>query len=310
VPEATESLGRLRDSIGDVLNYPVIPTQTRPITVVTLLTAALVVAAAFWISKRLQATIRRRVLARLRLDPGLEFSILRFVHFAVLALSLLFALQMLHVDLTGLAVVAGILSVGIGFGLQNLASNFISGLILLIERPITVGDHVSAGDVDGIVRAINMRSTEIVTDDNISIIVPNSEFISGRVVNWSHGDPTLRLRLAVGVAYASDVEHVREVLLDVAGRCPDVLTEPPPGVEFVRFGQSSLDLELLVWIADPRYRESVTTALHFAIRAAFLAEGIEIPFPQYDLHFRADAEARRSSAAVNADRGTARGARR
>jgi small-conductance mechanosensitive channel len=113
-------------------------------------------------------------------------------------------------------------------GLQNLASNFISGLILLIERPITVGDHVSAGDVDGIVRAINMRSTEIVTDDNISIIVPNSEFISGRVVNWSHGDPTLRLRLAVGVAYASDVEHVREVLLDVAGRCPDVLASRRP----------------------------------------------------------------------------------
>src|SRR6185295_14870486 len=153
-----------------------------------------------------------------------------------------------------LAVVAGILSVGIGFGLQNLASNFISGLILLIERPITVGDHVSAGDVDGTVRAINMRSTEIVTEDNISIIVPNSEFISGRVVNWSHGDPKLRLGLAVGVSYASDVEHVRRVLLDVARRCPDVLADPAPGVDFIRFGQSSLDLKLLAWIADPRHR--------------------------------------------------------
>ena len=140
MPQATASLGQLRDSIGEILNYPIIPTQTRPITVVTLLAAALVVAVAFLISKRLQATVRRRVLVRLHLDPGLEFSILRFVHFAVLGLSVVLALQLLHVDLTGLAVVAGILSVGIGFGLQNLASNFISGLILLIERPITVGD--------------------------------------------------------------------------------------------------------------------------------------------------------------------------
>ena len=164
---------------------------------------------------------------------------------------------------------------------------------------------MSAGDVDGIVRAINVRSTEIVTDDNISIIVPNSEFVSGRVVNWSHGDPKLRLRLAVGVAYASDVEHVRDVLLDVARRCPDVLADPPPGVDFVRFGPSSLDLVLLVWIADPRLRESVTSRLHFVIRAAFLKEEIEIPFPQYDLHFRADAQLRSTGAASSVDRQTA-----
>jgi small-conductance mechanosensitive channel len=310
---ASEQLVKLRDSIGDVLNYPIIPTQTRPITVVTVLAAALVVTAAFWISKRLQAIVRRRVLARLHLDPGLEFSILRFVHFAVLALSLLFALKMLQVDLTGLAVVAGILSVGIGFGLQNLASNFISGIILLIERPIAIGDHVSAGDVDGTVRAINMRSTEIVTEDNISIIVPNSEFISGRVVNWSHGDPTLRLGLAVGVSYASDVEHVERVLLDVAGRCPDVLTDPPPHVDFIHFGQSSLDLKLLVWIANPRHRERVTSALHFAIRAAFLEERIEIPFPQYDLRVRSEAsgaDARSSNEPVSAGRRKAHGQRR
>src|SRR4030095_13606098 len=141
------------------------------------------------------------------------------------------------------------LSVGIGFGLQNLASNFISGIILLIERPITVGDHVSVGDVDGLVRAINMRSTEIVTDDNISIIVPNSEFISGRVVNWSHGDPKLRLRLPVGVSYRSDVEHVRAVLLGVAARCDEVLDDPAPDVNFVRFVHSSLYLEMYSCVA-------------------------------------------------------------
>jgi len=277
--------------IADALNYPIIATQPRPITVVTLLWAALFLIAAFWVSRRLQATLRRRVLVRLSLDPGLEFSILRFVHYAVLALALLFALETLHVDLTGLAVVAGILSVGIGFGLQNLASNFISGLILLIERPMTVGDQVTVGDVDGHVRAINMRATEIVTEDNISIIVPNSEFISGRVVNWSHGDPKLRLRLPVGVSYRSDVEHVREVLLGVATRCHEVLDDPAPDVDFVRFGQSSLDLELHAWIADPDRRDEITTTLHFAIRSAFLDESIEIPFPQYELHFRPEGDA-------------------
>src|SRR6185295_10974333 len=144
-------------------------------------------------------------------------------------------------------------------------------------------------DVDGLVHAINMRSTEGVTDDNIAIIVPNSEFIAGRVVNWSHGDATLRLRLPVGVSHRADVEHVQEVLLDAAARGPDVLREPAPAVEFVRFGPSSLDLELQVWIANPRYRGRVLSALHFAVRRAFLDEGIEIALPQYDVHFHPDA---------------------
>ena len=148
-PRTAEGWKRFFGSIADALNYPIIATQPRPITVVTLLWHALFLIAAFWVSRRLQVTLRRRVLVRLSLDPGLEFSILRFVHYAVLALALLFALETLHVDLTGLAVVAGILSVGIGFGLQNLASNFISGIILLIERPMTVGDQVTVGDVDG-----------------------------------------------------------------------------------------------------------------------------------------------------------------
>ena len=203
-----------------------------------------------------------------------------------MTVGLLLALQTLHVDLTGVAVVAGLLGVGIGFGLQSIVSNFISGLILLIERPIAVGDRVAVGDVDGFVRAINMRATEIVTVDNISVIVPNSEFVSGRVVNWSHGDPKLRLRIPIPVSYGSDVEHASDILLDVARRQPDVLAEPPAEVRFVRFAESSLDLELLVWIAEPRHKERVGSALHYAIRAAFLGEGIEIPFPQRDLHLR------------------------
>jgi len=285
VPIAT-GLDRLGQLFREVLAYPIITTESRPITVTTVLVAGILVAAFAWLSRRLQTALRRRLLPRLRLDPGLEFSLLRFLHYAVMTVGLLLALQTLHVDLTGVAVVAGLLGVGIGFGLQSIVSNFISGLILLIERPIAVGDRVAVGDVDGFVRAINMRATEIVTVDNISVIVPNSEFVSGRVVNWSHGDPKLRLRIPVGVSYGSDVEHASRILLDVARRQSDVLAEPPAEVRFVRFAESSLDLELLVWIAEPRHKERVGSALHYAIRAAFLGEGIEIPFPQRDLHLR------------------------
>jgi small-conductance mechanosensitive channel len=189
--------------LSRILGYPIINTEGRPITLTTFIAAALIVGAALWSSPRVQGALRRRVLSRLQLVPGLEFSILRFVHYAVLTVAGLLVLKTLHIDLTGLAVLAGILSVGIGFGLQNLASNFISGIILLIERPITVGDHVTVGDINGFVRAINIRSTEILTTDNISVIVPNSEFVAGRVVNWSHDDPRLRLHVTVGVSYES-----------------------------------------------------------------------------------------------------------
>ena len=275
------------------MSYPIIPTATRPITVATVIVASALIALSFWVSARMQAVMRRRLLPRLRLDAGLEFSTLRFAHYAVISLGVLIGLKVLRVDLTGLAVVAGILSVGIGFGLQNVASNFISGIILLIERPITVGDHVTVGDTDGDVRAINMRSTQIVTRDNITVIVPNSEFVSGRVVNWSHGDPRLRLHVPVGVSYASDVTHVTEILRRVAAQVDFVLPKPPPEVRFVRFGDSSLDFEVLVWIANPQHDDQVTSGLRYAIRAAFVAEGIEIPYPQREVTVRgADAPAK------------------
>jgi len=274
-----QSLSRLSDVIGKVLTYPIIETRDHPITVTTLVVAAAIVGAAFWVSRWVQASLRRRLLPRLHVDAGLEFSILRFVHYAVLAAALLLALKIVHVDLTGLAVVAGLLSVGIGFGLQTVASNLISGVILLIERPITVGDRVTVGDINGFVRAISLRSTEVVTTDNISIIVPNSEFVSGRVVNWSHGDPKLRLRIPIGVAHSADVERLSRVLLEVARGFAAVLQDPPPEVRFLQFGRSSLDFEVLVWIDDPRRQERVLSSLHYAIRAALLTEEIEISFP-------------------------------
>jgi small-conductance mechanosensitive channel len=273
--------------VRDILLYPIIPTATRPITVATLIVVSAIVACSFWVSGRTQTLMRRRLFPRLRLDPGLEFSTLRFAHYAVISVGLMLGLKILSVDLTGLAVVAGILSVGVGFGLQNVASNFISGVILLIERPITVGDQVTVGDTDGEVRAINMRSTEIVTRDNITVIVPNSEFVSGRVVNWSHGDPRMRIHVAVGVSYASDVAQVTSILADVAAESRLVLKNPPPEVRFVKFGDSSLDFELIAWIGNPQQEDGAASDLRYAIRAAFLVAGIEMPFPQREVTVRA-----------------------
>jgi small-conductance mechanosensitive channel len=283
---ATEGIEQTASLLRGALAYPIIHTEGHPITLTTLITAALVLGVALLASPRLQSALRRRLLSRLRLGQGLEFSILRFVHYAVLTAGVLVALKMLHVDLTGLAVLAGLLSVGIGFGLQNLASNFIAGIILLIERPITVGDHVTVGDINGFVRAINIRSTEVLTNDNISVIVPNSEFVAGRVVNWSHGDPRLRIRIPVGVSCGSDVENVSRILVDVARQHPDVLRDPPPEVCFVRFGSWTLDFALEAWIAEPRQQERVASALHYGIHAAFIEHAIEMPSPRQDIRVR------------------------
>jgi small-conductance mechanosensitive channel len=183
-------------------------------------------------------------------------------------------------------VVFGLLSVGIGFGLQHVASNFVSGLIILFERPIKIGDRITIGDVWGDVVNISLRATLIRTVDNISIIVPNSEFITSRVINWSHRDPKVRVHIPVGVAYGSDVPLVIKSLLEVAKNHPEVMKDPAPKVWFAEFGDSSLNFELLIWTLDPKKRPDVLSELNRGIDDIFRKNKIEIPFPQRDLHVR------------------------
>jgi small-conductance mechanosensitive channel len=191
---------------------------------------------------------------------------------------------MIGINLTGLAFFIGILSVGIGFGLQNIANNFVSGLILLFERPIKPGDMVSVGDTEGRVQEIQMRATTVLTRDNVTIIVPNSQLVSEKVINWSHKDPKVRIHIPIGVAYGSDVQLVTELLLKVAKGHPQVMDEPPPNVWFVDFGDSSLNFELLVWINNPILRKQIQSDLNYAIDAVFRQHNVTIPFPQRDLH--------------------------
>src|SRR5205807_3499870 len=177
--------------------------------------------------------------------------------------------------------------VGVGFGLQNIASNFISGLVILAERPITIGDRVEVAGVAGQVELIRARSTVIRTNDNIAMIVPNTKFIDSPVTNWTYGDPRVRFRVPVGVAYGSDVNKVRDALVAAGTSHPHVLHDPAPSVFLKQFGESSIEFELVVWSSEMSHRPSrFKSDLNFAIEEKLREAGIEIPFPQRDLHIR------------------------
>ncbi len=213
-----------------------------------------------------------------------RYVILRITGYMVWASGILIALEFLSIDLTVLAVIAGGLGIGIGFGLQNVVANFVSGLVLLLEQPIRIHDRVTVENVEGNVVDIHFRSTTIVTNDNIAIIVPNSQFINESVTNWSYGDPRIRVHVPVGVAYGSDVGLVTSVLNEVASQADHVLKHPAPEVRFNEFGDSSLNFELLVWSDDPPGHYQLRSRLNYDIDAAFRRNGIEIPFPQRVVH--------------------------
>lgn len=238
-------------------------------------------------SKWLMRIIVGRLLRSTQIEKGMLQSVATLVRFGVLVVGFIVIFQTAGIDLSAFTILAGALGVGIGFGLQNITNNFISGLIILFERPIKVGDRIEVGDVVGDVISINARATTVVTNNNISVIVPNSEFISGTVVNWSHSDRNVRFLFPVGVSYKEDPEKVRKLLLEVADNNPNVLKTPPPTVLFDEFGDSSLNFFLGVWtsthIEKPRVLKS---ELYFEIFKKFGEHGIEIPFPQRDLHIK------------------------
>ena len=188
------------------------------------------------------------------------------------------------IDLSSLAIFASVLGVGIGFGLQNIASNFISGILIGIERPIQPGDFVDVGEHRGTVQKIGARSTSILTQDRVTILVPNAHFLEREVVNWSHGDPVSRLHVPVSVGYESNIGMVRAALLESAYSHPEVLGDPRARVELRGFGESSLEFDLLVWTAEPRNQSRVKSDLYFRIEESLREHGIEIPFPQRDIN--------------------------
>jgi small-conductance mechanosensitive channel len=272
-------------AVRRVLDYPIFPSSG--ITTASLLALVLLFGLVVLAERVVRRYFITRLLQRTHLEPAMQFALARVIGYALLGLGFYISLQMLGVNLSSLAFVAGAVGVGLGFGLQNIISNFISGLIILAERPIAIGDRVEIGGVAGQVREISLRSTTVITNDNMAIIVPNADFITQRVTNWSYEDPRVRFRIPFGVAYGTDLPKLRKLMLEVADEHPKALKDPQPELFFVGFGDSSLNFELAVWSSEstlsPRRFHS---DLFFAIEKKLRESGIEIPFPQQDLHVR------------------------
>ena len=228
-----------------------------------------------------------RVLKRTRIDTGTQYAIARISGYVIIAFGFYLALNAVGITLNSLAFLAGAIGIGIGFGLQNIIQNFISGLIILAERPIAIGDRVEVGGVSGTVTKIELRSTEILSNDNISTIVPNSNFITNPVTNWSHGDPRVQMRIPFGVAYGTDIENLKRVVQEVAAECPNALKDPAPRLFFVAFGDNSLNFELGIWTESLTHApRSFISEVLYVLERTLRGNEIEIPFPQRDIHFR------------------------
>jgi small-conductance mechanosensitive channel len=256
-------------------------------SVATLVVGILIFAAAWLLSHSLSRLLQHRISKRAYLDPGLRYTLGRLTQYLIVTIGVLFALSLgVGLDLTSIAVLLTALSVGIGFGLQYIAADIASGFILLFERPVRVGDRVTIGTDEGDVQSINLRTTVVATNDRISIIVPNSKLISQRLINWSYGDPRARIAIPVGVAYKSDIDLVTRTLIKATEDVDNVLHDPAPKVQFLKFGDWSLDFRLLVWTNRPRIHTQIRSDINYRIEKLFREAKIEIPFPQTELRLR------------------------
>lgn len=287
VPDASNySVGEILSYIGAILQKTLFNIGNTPVTFFSIVVFILFIVGSSYLALFVKQLLQNTILPRFINNYGLRYTLSRMAQYIIVIIGFFVSVQFLGVDLTGLAVVFGFLSVGIGFGLQNITSNFISGLIVLFERPISVGDRVEVNGIEGDVEEINIRSTKIKTMENISIIVPNSEFVSKDVINYSHGDPSYVLIVEVGVSYNSNLDTVLKALDEVALENKTVLRKPRHRVQLRSFGDSAWNMKLLVMIPNVRDRYTLLDELNQAIVRKFKEYDIEIPFPQRDINLR------------------------
>lgn len=275
-----------------IMNYPLFKLGNTEYTLSAIITFLLLVTLVIVLVSAAKRILVVRLLRRTRMDEAMQYAFAKITGYALTLMGLYIVLGIVGIDLSSLALVAGAIGVGLGFGLQNIISNFVSGVIILFERCLKVGDFVELeSGVNGEVKEINMRSTLINTNDNIDILVPNSEFVNGRVINWTLREASRRIHVPFGVAYGTDKELVRKAGLEAAEAVSFTVRDQEkrkPQVWFTRFGSSSLDYELIVWIGPDSVKRpgAVQAAYLWEIHTALYKYGLEIPFPQNDLHLR------------------------
>jgi potassium efflux system protein len=279
---------RIFNSLIASFTSPIITLGQSSYSVTDLLILALMLLGLIIFTRMITNLLKTRILRVTGVNRGAQEAVAVIIRYAMLFIGSLVVLQIWGLDISSLAILVSALGVGIGFGLQDIAKNFGSGLVLVFERPIQVGDFVEVGEFQGTVERIGARSTLIRTLDQVSIIVPNSRFLEEEVINWSHDNPISRIHLPVGVAYGSNIEAVRSALLESARNHPKVLSTPQSQVFFKGFGDSSLDFELLVWTAEPSKQIVIKSDLYFRMEALLRQHQVEIPFPQRDLHLQVD----------------------
>ena len=309
-----QRLWRLSEPLRNYINHPW-TVGNFPFSIATLTLGLLILLFAVFVSRYLRRFIEGRMARHKHLDPGVQFTILRLVHYFVITVGVIVALRIaISADFTSLAVAFTALSIGIGFGLQFIAGDIASGFIILFERPVRVGDFITIPGPDselteGRVRSINLRTTVVMTNDNVAAVVPNSKIVNQTFLNWTFRERRSRLSIPVGVAYGSDPEHVKRTLLRAAEGVQFLLAEPKPSVQFMKFGDSSLDFRLLVWTDRPRRHPAIKSDIRYNIFRLFREEGIEIPFPQRDINLRGGAlrlDARAGQLAAGDDGGDGR----
>lgn len=262
------------------LTFRLVDSPNMKVTAFRLVIGLTLLILVFVVSGKLSSFLEGRIVKRKQIDPGLRYTITRLLRYLLVVVGIVAVLKgAFDLDLTSIAVLFTALSVGIGFGLQYIAADIASGFILLFERPVRVGDRITIGEDEGDVQSIKLRTTIIYTNDRIAIIVPNSRLVSQRVINWSYGDPRARIAIPISVATTSDVNHVTETLLLAAEGVENVLTDPPPKVQFLRFGEYSLDFRLLVWTRQPSRHPQIKSDINYGIERLFRERGIEIPYP-------------------------------
>jgi len=273
--------------IRSFLTRPLFSLGSSAVTLWTILSILLSSLILIWATKRLHRWVVHKLLAKSPIELGIRDATASIMRYAVLTIGFIIIFQSVGLDLSSLTILFGALGVGVGFGLQGLTNNVVSGLVILFERPVKLGDRVEIGNVTGNVVKISMRATTIVTNDNIAVIVPNSQFVSATVINWSHNDRNVRFNFPVGVSFKENPARVKELLIQVAAAEPGVLSSPPPDVLFESYGESALNLNLRVWSREYTDRPRVLKSrLYFAIFEAFEREGIKIPYPQRDIHIK------------------------